>query len=489
MFVFSRLSADRREYEPLALAKSIAKKNLEFFLKTPINLRETIRFVVVGFELENEDIFIDSILGNYVNIDTGDGSKFIREESVKILESLPSMKLHFVNFTNKTLSRNSKKLVHRYMEYFTRFEEFEFTRNIELSVSIQFDKLCPKESLESLISCLSTFSYVESNVSEAMTEGRKYLHLEENTIYIRNLLSERLTGKKEPLSLRCICFAFVILSTLVALYLAEYNENEAYQALGYSAIANCPNADVIRSWECRFCTGGVFPAPQPEPLEPRSRRVLTSVENELGLAVLGVDTNAQRVVVAFQGTTNAEQTINNLDIIHHQLPELCDGCAIATGWWDVWESFQGSIVGNITELAAEFEVNQVFLTGHSLGGALATVTAALLQVGNQAFVEYYLAGVSESYRVVNYHDPIPSLLPVLGDAYRHIPQEIWYNVEPEEGQELAPNSYTLLSESNGEDPDGQNSRCEFLNVFKWCTDGSNHEIYLNSYVFTGEANC
>ncbi|KAH7708821.1 Protein F25A2.1, partial [Aphelenchoides avenae] len=125
------------------------------------------------------------------------------------------------------------------------------------------------------------------------------------------------------------------------------------------------------------------------------------------------------------------------------------------------------------------------VTGHSLGGALASLAAGSLaqqgiypsanirlytfgqpRTGNVAYAQAIEHLVPEAYRVVHSHDIVPHVPPQGFEGYRHHKTEVWYN-----NNAMTPgSSYKICSTDTVLD-------CSNTNVFNLSTD--DHLHYFN----------
>lgn len=85
--------------------------------------------------------------------------------------------------------------------------------------------------------------------------------------------------------------------------------------------------------------------------------------------------------------------------------EECPGCKVHSGFFYIWNSFKDDILPYIKELSTKVKTKNILITGHSLGGAIATIAAFELRlrygdhieminfgsprVGNEAFAQRY----------------------------------------------------------------------------------------------------
>ncbi|KAM3708414.1 hypothetical protein ACJW31_02G095100 [Castanea mollissima] len=171
------------------------------------------------------------------------------------------------------------------------------------------------------------------------------------------------------------------------------------------------------------------------------------------------DIARRRLVVAFRGTeqTQWKDLITDLMLVPAGLnPERIGGdfkqeVQVHSGFLSAYDSVRTRIIsliklaiGYIDDLAEPPFKWHVYVTGHSLGGALATLLALELsssqlakhgaisvtmynfgspRVGNKKFAENYNEKVKDSWRVVNHRDIIPTVPRLMG--YCHVAQPVY----------------------------------------------------------------
>ncbi|PYI07819.1 lipase [Aspergillus sclerotiicarbonarius CBS 121057] len=153
-----------------------------------------------------------------------------------------------------------------------------------------------------------------------------------------------------------------------------------------------------------------------------------------------VDTTNERLVVSFRGSSTLENWIANIDFILEEEESLCSGCYVHSGWWKAWEQVADDLTSEIESAMSTYSGYSLFFTGHSLGGALATIGATVLRnagytiqlytygcprVGNYELAEYITSqGSGANYRVTHTNDIVPRLPPMLF-GYSQPSPEYW----------------------------------------------------------------
>ena len=157
---------------------------------------------------------------------------------------------------------------------------------------------------------------------------------------------------------------------------------------------------------------------------------------------VAVDDVHKVVTLVFRG---AQSAINWLQIINvDPVPtDLCDDCAVHDGFWEMWTAVKSELFGAVDQALATHPDYRFAITGHSLGGALATLAAADFRkreqrysdltelftygsprVGNGAVADLLTKQSTKNYRVTNGDDTIPRLPPSTF-GYVHISPEYW----------------------------------------------------------------
>lgn len=171
------------------------------------------------------------------------------------------------------------------------------------------------------------------------------------------------------------------------------------------------------------------------------------------------DTERKRLVIAFRGTEQAKWKDLRTDLMVAPVglnPERIGGdfkqeVQVHSGFLSAYDSVRTRIMSliklsiglkdDILETSSKW---YVYVTGHSLGGALATLHALELsssqlaklgaisvsmynfgspRVGNKKFAEVYNQRVKDSWRVVNHRDIIPTVPHLMG--YCHVAQPVY----------------------------------------------------------------
>lgn len=146
------------------------------------------------------------------------------------------------------------------------------------------------------------------------------------------------------------------------------------------------------------------------------------------------DPKTRTAFVSFRGTSSWLDVVYDLHtrpVLAH--PLIRPNATIHAGFKVKFFSIKNQLEDLLKRDMDNFE--KIIITGHSLGGALATIAAPFLaelfpsksikcisfgapRVGNHHFVEWFRDKVETNVRIVNEHDPVPHL--PIGLSFHHV---------------------------------------------------------------------
>jgi len=146
-------------------------------------------------------------------------------------------------------------------------------------------------------------------------------------------------------------------------------------------------------------------------------------------------------------------------------------CKVHSGFFDDWKDVREEVLNATASALAGHAGAQVWVTGHSMGGAMAVFCALDIKirlkptfiglhtfgqprVGNAAFAAFAASTIPNAMRVVHQDDVVPHLPPMTGayiplTNFHHNPTEVW--------QTGTEDSEFRLCDASGEDPHCSNS--------------------------------
>ena len=235
----------------------------------------------------------------------------------------------------------------------------------------------------------------------------------------------------------------------------------------------------IDQWNCITCDSSIK---------------LDYVVEDNGIRALqGYDSNTETLFVAFRGSVNIQNWIDNIQSSKIN-PYSDTSIGVEKGFYKAYNYVKTEIFDNLPLLAKKYGTHDILITGHSLGAAMATlmtyevstsipiytvthlITFGSPRVGNPEFVQSFNHHYSNVYyRITHYYDMVPHV-PEEFMGYLHISNEIWYNED---------NTYfTICDDYNREDKKCSNS-CSPVH----CTSTSDHLYYLNVTMGSDTSNC
>jgi triacylglycerol lipase len=131
------------------------------------------------------------------------------------------------------------------------------------------------------------------------------------------------------------------------------------------------------------------------------------------------------IIIAFRGTDSKEDTLADLNASQCTFPWAANKCATHRGFTDIYNTLRQQVIAVLANCSPD---KRLIITGHSLGGALATLCALDIasnthfgsptvytfgapRVGDPIFAANYNRLMTNNYRVVINSDLVPLLPP------------------------------------------------------------------------------
>lgn len=203
-----------------------------------------------------------------------------------------------------------------------------------------------------------------------------------------------------------------------------FDKEGAYNDAQYAQAAYCgPENYMDMEWLGR--TAGFKPT-----------RMLYNKEYDVA-GYVGVNERTSEIIVAFRGSESIPNWITNLDFRKSDYPH-CEGCEVHTGFYHAMQSVYDDVLEEVSDLTAAYDY-PLRVTGHSLGGALALLSALELRavgfsvvsntfgcprLGTDAFAAYASAQLPGAQRNTHAGDVVPHL-PFESFGFRQYATEIW----------------------------------------------------------------
>ena len=139
-----------------------------------------------------------------------------------------------------------------------------------------------------------------------------------------------------------------------------------------------------------------------------------------------IATSGSSIYVVFRGTKTISEWISDATLTQVGYTYVANGGQTETGFTDIYASIRSAILQQVTRLAGSGNYTSLYITGHSLGGALSVLAAPDLagqtrfdrpvvytfagpRAGNPTFAGVYNDAIDTSWRVVNTNDEVPKL--------------------------------------------------------------------------------
>jgi len=152
---------------------------------------------------------------------------------------------------------------------------------------------------------------------------------------------------------------------------------------------------------------------------------------------IGIQSN--QIWIVFRGTESYTNWLDDGEVILSST-DLCTDCKVHHGFLKCYTNTIDQVLTALSTVTKDYPNYEIIVTGHSLGGAIATLVTAKLyntklykpihysfgspRVGNENFASYCMSTFTNSNRITHYKDMVPHI-PYESLGYYHITSEIY----------------------------------------------------------------
>lgn len=211
------------------------------------------------------------------------------------------------------------------------------------------------------------------------------------------------------------------------------NDPFGYSTLYHSEVAYCVDTDYMsRDYNTNSYTKSFVPT-----LYVHSDNTQQSVRG-----YIGYQPSINAIIVSFRGSEDLANWVTNLDAVRMNYGK-CSGCSVHEGFYKAEQGVYSTVYDEVSRLVNEYPSYQIVVTGHSLGAALATLTALDLvgdfgskvnlynygcpRLFNQAAADWSSSGVLNIGARRTHYKDIVVHSPPYAMGFRHTDGEIYEN--------------------------------------------------------------